>query len=51
MTKGRKTTLQERIEIVQYTIANDLNYQETAEKYRVSYQQVYFVNDGDDLSI
>ncbi|GAB3790373.1 hypothetical protein GCM10028868_02900 [Virgibacillus kimchii] len=41
MTKGRKTTFQERIEIVQYTIANDFNYQEAIEKYRVSYQQVY----------
>src|SRR5699024_9578188 len=41
MAKGRKTTLQERLEIVQYTIANDLNYQEATEKYEVSYQQVY----------
>ena len=41
MTKGRKTTLQERIEIVQYTIANERNYHEAAEKYNVSYQQVY----------
>ncbi len=41
MTKGRKTTLQERIEIVQYTIANEHNYHEAAKKYNVSYQQVY----------
>lgn len=41
MTKGRKTTLQERVEIVQYTLANDRNYQEAADKYQVSYQQVY----------
>ncbi|RFA31825.1 hypothetical protein CAI16_19725 [Virgibacillus dokdonensis] len=41
MTKGRKTTLQERIEIVQYTIANERNYHEAAKKYNVSYQQVY----------
>ena len=41
MNKGRKTTLEERIEIAQYTIANDLNYQEAAEIYQVSYQQVY----------
>lgn len=41
MKPGRKTTLQERIEIAQYTIANDYNYQEAAEKYQVSYQQVY----------
>jgi len=41
MNKGRKTTFEERIEIVQYTIANDLDYQKTIEKYDVSYQQVY----------
>ena len=39
MTKGRKTTFDERVEIVQYCIAHDLNYVETAEKYKVSYQQ------------
>ena len=39
MTKGRKTTFEERIEIVQYCIAHDHNYAETAEKYQVSYQQ------------
>lgn len=41
MTKGRKTTLEERIEIAQYTIARDNDYQATMEKYKVSYQQVY----------
>lgn len=41
MTKGRKTTYQERIEITQYCIAVDKNYQEAADKYKVSYQQVY----------
>lgn len=41
MTKGRKTTYQERIEIAQYTIANELNYAQAIEKYDVSYQQVY----------
>ena len=41
MKKGRKTILSERLEIAQYTIANDLNYQEASEKYQVSYQQVY----------
>ena len=40
MTKGRKTTFEERIEIVQYCIAHDHNYAETAENYQVSYQQV-----------
>lgn len=39
MTKGRKTTFDERVEIVQYCIAHDHNYAETAEKYGVSYQQ------------
>lgn len=39
MTKGRKTTFEERIEIVQYCIAHEHNYAETAEKYQVSYQQ------------
>ncbi|MGM1050076.1 MAG: transposase [Bacillota bacterium] len=41
MNKGRKTTFEERIEIAQYTIANDLDYQKSMEKYDVSYQQVY----------
>lgn len=41
MNKGRKTTFEERIEIVQYTIANDLDYQKSIEKYSISYQQVY----------
>lgn len=39
MTKGRKTTFDERVEIVQYCIANAHNYQETADKYNISYQQ------------
>lgn len=41
MTKGRKTTLKERIEIVQYTLAREKDYHGAAEKYAVSYQQVY----------
>ncbi|MCE5171100.1 helix-turn-helix domain-containing protein [Paenibacillus profundus] len=41
MSKGRKTTFEERIEIAQYTIANGLDYQKAIEKYGVSYQQVY----------
>ena len=39
MTKGRKTTFEERVEIVQYCIAHDHNYSEASEKYQVSYQQ------------
>lgn len=39
MTKGRKTSFDDRIEIVQYCIAHEHNYAEAAEKYQVSYQQ------------
>ena len=41
MNKGRQTTFEERIEIVQYTLANQLDYQKSMKKYDVSYQQVY----------
>ena len=41
MTKGRKTTYEERIEIVSFCIGNHKNYQLTADTYQVSYQQVY----------
>ena len=41
MTKGRKTSLEERIEIAKYCINQNKNYQETSEIYEVSYQQVY----------
>ena len=41
MTKGRKTTVEERIEIVRACLANGKNYQEIAIQYGVSYQQVY----------
>jgi Transposase and inactivated derivatives len=41
MTTGRTTSYEERIEIVSFCIANNDNYQAAAEKYRVSYQQVY----------
>lgn len=40
MTKGRSTTIEERIAIVEYCIKNSKNYNKTAEKYQVSYQQV-----------
>lgn len=39
MTKGRKTTFDERVEIVQYCISYNHNYSETSEKYQVFYQQ------------
>ncbi|RFB09083.1 IS3 family transposase [Bacillus sp. HNG] len=41
MTKGRKTTVEERIEIANYCIKNRKDYQRAAEVYNVSYQQVY----------
>lgn len=41
MTKGRSTTLDERIEIVSYCIAKGKNYGAAIEKYGVSYQQIY----------
>lgn len=36
MTKWRKTTFDERVEIVQYCIAHNHNYTGTSEKYQVS---------------
>lgn len=41
MTKGRKTTYDERVDIVAFCIANNDDYQKTAERFQVSYQQVY----------
>jgi len=41
MKRGRKTTFKERLKIVQYTLANDKDYQKTIDKYEVSYSQVY----------
>lgn len=41
MTKGRSTTLQERIEIVLYCIAHERDYRKTADQFQVSYHQVY----------
>ena len=41
MTKGRKTTFDERITIVEECIAEGIDYNEIAVKYGVSYQQVY----------
>jgi len=41
VTKGRKTTYEERIEIVEDCLKNGQDYTATAEKYKVSYQQVY----------
>lgn len=41
MTKGRKTSYDERIEIVKYCIEHSNNYAETAKIFKTSYQQVY----------
>ena len=56
MTKGRITTLDERIEIVSHCIANNKDYGKTIEQYGVSYQQVYswvrkYEKDGSDSLI
>jgi transposase-like protein len=41
MTKGRKTSYNERIEIIKYCIENNNDYNKTVEKYKVSYPQIY----------
>ena len=41
MTKGRATSYDERVEIVKFCIEHEDNYAETAQKFQVSYQQVY----------
>jgi len=41
MTKGRKTTFDERVMIVQECLENGKTIQETAHKHGVSYQQLY----------
>ena len=41
MNKGRKTTQEERAEIVAYCIENGKDYGLAMEKYGVSYQQIY----------
>lgn len=41
MTKGRLTTLKERIEIVSFCISQGKAYGATVEKYGVSYKQIY----------
>lgn len=40
MIKGRATTFEERVEIVKYCIEHGRDYNETAQKYNVSYQQI-----------
>lgn len=40
-SRTRKTTFEERIEITEYIIARENDYQAAIEKYGVSYQQIY----------
>lgn len=39
--KSRKTTLEERLEIVEWVIMNDMNYKEAASKFSITYALVY----------
>ncbi|MEA4827961.1 MAG: helix-turn-helix domain-containing protein [Clostridium sp.] len=41
MAMGRKTTYEERVQIVSFCMENNDDYQMAADKYQVSYQQVY----------
>ncbi len=41
MTKGRKTTQEERAQIVAFCIEHGKDYALTVENYQVSYQQIY----------
>lgn len=41
MTKGKKTSQQERAEIVAYCLEHGKDYMLTVEEYGVSYQQIY----------
>lgn len=41
MTKGRLTTLEERIEIVSFCVSQGKDYGATIKQYGVSYQQIY----------
>ncbi|MFR1178878.1 MAG: transposase [Bacilli bacterium] len=40
--KGRKTTYEERLEAVKYCFENKNDYVETALKFKISYQQIYY---------
>mgnify|MGYP003295535269 CR=1 FL=1 len=41
MVKGRKTTLEERIDIVKDYIESGDSYERIAQKHQISYQQIY----------
>lgn len=51
--KSRRTTFEERLEIVRWIITNDMNYKEAADKYGIKYALVYqwvrkYMKDGAD---
>lgn len=51
--KSRKTTVEERLEIVKWVIKNDMNYKDAADKYAVRYAAIYqwvqkYLEDGKD---
>jgi transposase-like protein len=51
--KARKTTYEERLEIVKWVISNDMNYKEAANQYGVNYSLVYkwtksYLEDGEE---
>lgn len=51
--KSRKTSFEERLEIANWVINNDMNYKAAADKYLVSYALVYkwtraYLNEGED---
>lgn len=51
--KSRKTTYEERLEIVKWVIANDMNYKEAADKHAIKYALVYqwvkkYLKNGDE---
>ena len=51
--KSRKTTFEERLKIVKWVIANDMNYKEAADKHAINYALVYqwvkkYLTDGED---
>ncbi len=49
--KYRKTTFEERLEIVKWVIENDMSYKDAADKYSITYAPVYkwtreYINKG-----
>jgi len=53
MASTRKTTLEERLEIVLYCLEHGKNYSQTASKFQCSYQQVWnwvkkYMENGED---